>query len=175
MRRVERDDAGDTVRIAHGRLPHDIAAPVVADDDRLVDPKMVEDSDDVAGQTVDGIGLDLRRTVARAVAPLVERDGAKTGLAQSLNLATPGEGDLRKAVAEHKRGRIVARPRIVEGQPDAVGLRELKGERLLVAEELARRSTFWKSGKPNRCCNAFFDASCRIGAMGFSPSRGRLN
>ena len=53
VRRVERDDAGDPVRIAHGRLPHDIAAPVVADDDRLVDPKMVEDSDDVAGQTVD--------------------------------------------------------------------------------------------------------------------------
>ena len=44
------------------------------------------------------------------------------------------------------------------------------GERLLVAEELSGWSTFWKSGKPNRCSNAFFDASCRIGAAGSHPA-----
>ena len=44
------------------------------------------------------------------------------------------------------------------------------GERFLVAEELARWSTFWKSGKPNRCRNAFFDASRRIGAVGPHPA-----
>ena len=130
MRRVERDDAGDPVRIAHGRFPDDIAAPVVADDDRLVDLEMVEEADDVAGQTVDGIVLDRRRTVAFAVAALVERDRAKARLVQPLDLATPGEGDLGKAVAEHERHRIVARSRIVKGQPDAVRARELKGRHL---------------------------------------------
>jgi hypothetical protein len=102
----------------------------VADDDRLVDPEMVEEPDEIGGEAVNGIGLDLWRTVARAVAPLVERDGTKSGFAQPLDLAAPGEGDFRKAVAEHERGRIVLRPRIVEGQPDAVRRSELKGRHL---------------------------------------------
>jgi hypothetical protein len=54
-------------------LPDDKAAPVVADEDCLVDLEMVEQSDEVAGQMLHVVGLDRLGPVGRAIAALIRR------------------------------------------------------------------------------------------------------
>ena len=126
MRRVDADHAGDAVEMAQRHLPDDEAAPVVADEDRLVDLEMIEQPDEIAGQMLHVVGLDRLGPVGRAIAALVRRDHADAGLAQRLDLVTPGKRHLRPAVAEHHRRRVGLRPRLVVAHANTVRLGELQ-------------------------------------------------
>ena len=82
MRRVDADHAGDAVDMPQRHLPDNKAAPVVADEDRLVDLQMVEQADQIAGQVLDVVGLDRFGPIGRAIAALV---GAITRMPASLS------------------------------------------------------------------------------------------
>ncbi len=84
MRRVDADDTGDAIEMPQRHLPDDKAAPVVADENRLVDLKMIEQADEIAGQMLDVVGLDRLGPVGRAIAALVRRDHPDAGLASAL-------------------------------------------------------------------------------------------
>jgi hypothetical protein len=58
MRRIHADHAGDAVAMPQRHLPDDEAAPVVADEDRLVDLEMIEQCDEIAGEMLDAVVLD---------------------------------------------------------------------------------------------------------------------
>ena len=113
MRRVDADDAGRAGRVAQRKAPADDAAPIVADNDRLVDLEMVEQMRDVAGQVFEVVGLNLGRARRRAIAALVGRDDAPARLGESLDLMAPGEGEFRPAVQQDdgRRVGLAGRPR----------------------------------------------------------------
>ncbi len=77
--RVDADHAGDAIDMAQRHLPDDKAAPVVADEDRLVDLEMIEQADEIAGQVLDVVGFDGFGPVGRAVAALIRRDHPNAG------------------------------------------------------------------------------------------------
>ena len=83
VRGVDADNAGDAIDMPQRHLPDDEAAPVVADEDRLVDLEMIEQADEIAGQMLDVIGLDRLRPVGRAIAALIRRDHPDAGFAQA--------------------------------------------------------------------------------------------
>ena len=83
MRGVDADNAGDAIDMPQRHLPDDEAAPVVADEDRLVDLQMIEQADEIAGQMLDVVGLDRLGPVGRAIAALVRRDHPDAGFAQA--------------------------------------------------------------------------------------------
>ena len=126
MRRVDADHAGDAIEVAQRHLPDDEAAPVVADEDRLVDLEMIEQADEIASQMLDVVVLDRLGPVGRAIAALVRRDHANAGLAQRLDLVTPGERELRPAMAQHHRRRVGLRTGLVIAHANPVRLRELQ-------------------------------------------------
>ena len=126
VRRVDPDDAGNAVEMAQRHLPDNETAPVVADEDRLVDLEMVEQSDEVAGQVLHVVVLDRLGPVGRAIAALIRRDHPDAGLAQGLDLVTPGKRDLRPAVAQDDRRLVGARPRLVIAHANTVHLGELQ-------------------------------------------------
>ena len=70
-------------------LPDDEAAPVVADEDRLVDLEMVEQTDEIAGQVLDIVGFDRLGPVGRTIATLIRRNHPNAGLRQRLDLMPP--------------------------------------------------------------------------------------
>ena len=111
-------------------LPDDKAAPVVADEDRLVDLEMIEQADEIAGQVLDVVGLDRLGPVGRAIAALIRRNHPNAGLAQRLDLVAPGKRDLRPAMAEDDRRRVGFRAGIVVAHANAVGLGELQRRHL---------------------------------------------
>ena len=84
VRRVNPDDAGDAVDMPQRHLPDDKAAPVVADENRLVDLEMIEQADEIAGQVLHIVGLDRLRPVGRAITALIRRDHPDSGLASAL-------------------------------------------------------------------------------------------
>ena len=126
MRRVDADDAGYAIDVSHRHLPDDEPAPVVTDENRLVDPEMIEQPDEVAGQMLEVVSLDRLGAVGRAVAALVRRDHPDARFAQRLDLITPGEGEFRPAMAQHQRRLVRLRTRIVVAHANPVRLRELK-------------------------------------------------
>ena len=130
VRRIDADHAGDAVDMPQRHLPDDEAAPVVADEDRLVDLEMVEQADQIAGEVLDVVGLDRLGPVGRAIAALIGRDHADAGLAQRLDLVAPGKRDLRPAVAEHDRRRVGFRAGFVVAHANAVRLGELQRRHL---------------------------------------------
>ena len=83
VRRVDADNAGDAIDMPQRHLPDDEAAPVVADEDRLLDLQMIEQADEIAGQMLDVIGFDRFRPVGRAITALVRRDHPDAGFAQA--------------------------------------------------------------------------------------------
>src|SRR6516162_3306198 len=126
MRRVDADHACDTRGTAERHPPDDKAAPVVADENRLVDPEMIEQADEVKGQMLEVVGLDRLGAVGRAITALVRRDHPDARFAQRLDLVTPGEGELRPAVAQYQRRLVRLGTRIVVAHANPVRLRELK-------------------------------------------------
>jgi hypothetical protein len=56
----------------------------MADEDRLVDLEMIEQTDEIAGQMLHVVVLDRLGPVARTIAALVRRDDADAGLAHAL-------------------------------------------------------------------------------------------
>jgi hypothetical protein len=127
VRRIDPDDAGDAGDVAQRHLPDDEAAPIVTDKNSLLDPEMIEQFDEIAGELFDVVGLHRLRSVGLAVAALVGRNHAQARLAEGLDLMTPGIGDLGPAVAEHDRRRIRLRAGLVISHPDAVHASVLKG------------------------------------------------
>ena len=102
------------VGVQPGHLPHDERAPVVADEDRRRRSRGdVEQPEQVGGQVLDAVGLDLRSVrVECAVAALVGRDHVVAGIGERLDLVSPRVGELGEAVAQHDRwGRPGRRPR----------------------------------------------------------------
>ena len=126
VRRVDADHAGDAIDVAQRHLPDDEAAPVVADEDRLVDLEMVEQADEIAGQVLHVVVLDRLGPVGRAIAALIRRDHPDAGLAQRLDLVTPGKRDLRPAVAQDDRRLVGLRAGFVVAHANAVRLGELQ-------------------------------------------------
>ena len=101
MRRVDADHAHDAIDMPQGHLPDDKTAPVVADENRLLDLEMVEQTDEIAGQVLDVVGFDRLGSLGSAIATLVRRDHANAGLAERLELVAPRKRDLRPAMAEN--------------------------------------------------------------------------
>ena len=66
-----------------GRVPRHEAAPVMADDHAFLDPHRVEHPDQVGDDFALGVGLDRLGTAGLAVAALVGRDRAQTGVASA--------------------------------------------------------------------------------------------
>src|SRR5258705_13657874 len=93
-------------------LPDDETAPVVANEDRLVDFEMIEQPDEITGQVLHVIGLDRLGLVGRAITALIRCNHPDAGLAQRLDLVTPGERDFRPAVAEDDRRPVGVWPRL---------------------------------------------------------------
>jgi hypothetical protein len=125
VRGVDSDHAGDAVDMPQRHLPDDKAAPVVTDEDRLADSKVIEQADEIAGQMLDVVGLDGFGPVGCAVAALIRSDHPNAGIAKCLDLVTPRKRDLRPAVAENNRRRIRFRAGFVVPHTNAVGLGEL--------------------------------------------------
>src|SRR5579872_7014081 len=114
MWRVDPDHASDAIAVPKRHLPNDKPAPVVADEDSLVDFQMIEQADEIAGQVLHIVGLDRLRPVGRAVAALVRSNHAGPGLAKRLDLMTPGKCQLRPTVAKHHWGLIGLRTGFVK-------------------------------------------------------------
>ena len=79
---AERGDGPEAVGAQQRAVPRDRSAPVVAHDDRGVDPARVEQADDVADQVELGVLVDARGHVGGAVAPLVGCEHVVPGVAQ---------------------------------------------------------------------------------------------
>ncbi len=126
MGRVDADHAGDAIDVPQRHLPDDKTAPVVADENRLVDLEMVEQADEIAGQMLDVVGFDGFGPVGRAIAALIRRNHPNAGGSQRLDLVAPRKRDLRPAVAENDRRRVGFRSRLVVAHTNAVGLGELQ-------------------------------------------------
>ena len=126
VRRIDPDDAGDAGGMAQGHLPDHETAPIVADENCLVDMQVIEQADQVAGQMLEVVGLDRSGAIGRAVAALIRRDHADAGRRKRLDLMPPRERDLRPAMAQHQRRRVSLWPRLVVAHADAVGLGELE-------------------------------------------------
>src|SRR5438876_59660 len=111
--RVDSNHAGDAVDVPQRHLPDDKAAPVVADENRLVDFEMVEQADEIAGQVLHIVGLDGLGPVGRAIAALIGRNHPDPGRSERLDLVAPRKRDLRPAVAENDRRRVGFRSGLV--------------------------------------------------------------
>src|SRR3981189_3239828 len=101
MRRVDSNHPGDAIDVAQRHLPDDKAAPVVADENRLVDLEMIEQADQIAGQVFDVIGFDWLGPVGRAIAALIGRNHPDAGFAPRLALVTPRKLALRPPRAKN--------------------------------------------------------------------------
>ena len=86
---IASNDAGDALKMTHCHLPDDKTAPVVTDEDRLVDVQVIEQPDQIARQVNEIVVLDIIRPIARAVATLIRRDDANAHLTQRLDLMPP--------------------------------------------------------------------------------------
>src|SRR4030081_2955679 len=111
-------------------LPDDKTAPVVADENRLVDFEMVEQADEIAGQMLDVIGLDRFGSVGRAVTALIRRNYPTSGSSQRRDTVTTRKRDLRPAVAENNRRRVGFRACFVIAHANSVRLGELQRRHL---------------------------------------------
>src|SRR6516162_7682056 len=67
VRRVDADDAGDAIEVPERHGPDDKAAPVVADENRLVDLEMIEEPCEIAGQMFQIVLLDRLRPIGCAI------------------------------------------------------------------------------------------------------------
>ena len=104
--RVQPDHRRGAGGMHQRHLPHDDAAPVVADEDRLVDAEMVEQPDQIPRQVRHVVLRDRPLPLGpfrQAIAALVRRDGPDPRRLAGLQLMTPGKGELRPAVAEDHR------------------------------------------------------------------------
>ena len=95
----------------------------MADEDGVVVAGGVEQPEQVAGEVLDAVGLDVRRRARAAVAPLVGREHVVPGRGERLDLVAPRVGAL-------------------SGNPwhstTAMG-GEVQGERRLMSAAVARR------------------------------------
>jgi hypothetical protein len=133
--------AGDARWVQQGQLPHDDRAPVVPDEDGLVDAELVEDADEVAGEVEDVVGLDRLRAARAAVAPLVRREDPVAGSGQRRDLAPPRVGELGEPVGEDDGGPLALVDHV---EVDPVGgdraLRHRRSPRRGLQERLTARS-----------------------------------
>src|SRR4051794_9110067 len=126
VRRVDAHYARDTIDMPQWHLPDDKTAPVVANENCLLDVEMVEQTDEIAGQVLDIVSFDGLRPLGGTVATLVRRDHANAGIAERLELVAPRKRDLRPAMAKNERRLIALGTRFVIAHANSVGLRELQ-------------------------------------------------
>src|SRR5216683_3746298 len=101
VRRVDPDDAGDAIDMPQRHLPYNKTAPVMTDEDRLVDLEIIKQPDEIAGEVFHIVGFDRLWAVGRAVTALIRRNHPNAGSRQRLDLVAPGKCDFRPAVAEN--------------------------------------------------------------------------
>ena len=101
VRHADVDHGPDPLGVQAGEVPHEQRAPVVADEHGVVVAGRVEQGQQVAGEVVDAVGLDVTRRARAAVAALVGGQHVVAGGGQRLDLVAPRVGALGEAVAEH--------------------------------------------------------------------------
>ena len=75
--------------MAQRHLPDHEPAPVVADEDCLIDVQVIQQPDQIAGEMIEIVILDLLGSVGRAIAALIRRDDADARLTHRLDLVPP--------------------------------------------------------------------------------------
>ena len=105
VRHAHADDGAHPLGVQPGEIPHDQGAPVVADEDGVVVAGGVEQPEQVAGEVVDAVRLDVARRAGRAVAALVGSEHVVPGVGERTDLVAPRVGALGEAVAQHDRRR----------------------------------------------------------------------
>ncbi len=118
MRKIQDDQAVDHLRNVQRGLPCDHAAPIVADDDRLLFAQRLDDGDHVAHQQSHVVILDALGLVAQVVAALIDGDALEF-IGQRLHLVAPRVPEIGKAV-DHDDQRAAAEARVMN--LDAVGI-----------------------------------------------------
>ncbi len=112
--------------MAQWHLPHDKPAPVVADEDRLFDSQMIEQSHQIGREILDVVGFHRLRTIRRAVAALIGCNDMNPRLTQRLDLVTPRKRNLGPAVAQHHRRLVRFGTGLIEAHAYAIDLGILK-------------------------------------------------
>ena len=97
-----------------------IAAPVVADDDRLLLAEVLDDRDHVADEQAHVVVLDAGRLVAEVVAALIDRHHLET-IRQPFHLAAPRVPVVGEAV-DHDHERPGAQAGVVDLHAVRVGV-----------------------------------------------------
>src|SRR6266852_5068442 len=127
----------------------------MTDENRLVDPEVVEQPDEIAGQVLDIIGFDGFGPVGRPIAALIRRDHPNSGIAQRLDLVAPRKRDLRPAVAENNRRRVGFRACFVIAHADAIRLGKLQRWHFQHRDPLNQLAALVRSGGgANAACSA---------------------
>jgi hypothetical protein len=103
MRRVHTDGAQKAFGDETGRVPHQNAAPVMADPDGLFDPKRIQKPGEIAHQMIHAIGLDRMGGVRGAEPAIIRGDDAIAGVRQILDLLRPAQRQLRPAMHQQHR------------------------------------------------------------------------
>ena len=99
-RDAQRDDGGEALRVQQSAMPGYRRAPVVADDDGLLDAEGVQNADRIGGQVAHGVASTALRRIRAAVSAHVGRDGVEAGGGQRGKLLSPGIPELGEAVQE---------------------------------------------------------------------------
>src|SRR5207237_1595300 len=99
VRQIQDDESSGLVRLEHGVGPGDGAAPIVADDDRLVFLEMLAHRIDVAYEFVHGVAGDAGGVIALVVAAQVDGGDLKV-FGEGGDLVTPGIPEIGEAVEE---------------------------------------------------------------------------
>ena len=107
VRNTDPNNGAHELRVKESELPSQVAAPVVADDDGLLNLKRAEQRRQIAGQRFDVVGLDRLRRAAAAETAQVGRDRAPPRLRDRLHLMAPRIPKLREAV-EQQHGLALA-------------------------------------------------------------------
>ena len=95
MASARHNQAGEPVGVLTCEVPGDDSAPVVTDENRVRHVERIEYAECVVDECLEPVGLDPLGTRPRAVAALVDLDGAQTGLVQAV-------GDVVVAGAVHR-------------------------------------------------------------------------
>ena len=117
MGRVEDGQPVHDLGMVHRGVPGDGSAPVVADHQRGLGTALSDETADVVGQLVGGVGRDAGRPRRQVVAAHVGCDDAKSRRRERCDLLPPAKPELREAVQQNDQrpiaGLDVMQPRVV--------------------------------------------------------------
>ena len=112
MGKIQDDELADELRRVHRQAPCDHAAPVVADDDGVALPEVLDDGDDVADEQLHVVVGDAGGLVAVVVATLIDGHDLEA-VGEAGHLMPPAVPEIREAVNHHDQ-RAGAHGRVVD-------------------------------------------------------------